>query len=208
MARETTYVTPSVLWWLRGLVTVLGVAGAVAGPVYAINGATQAGAAVRVPVELAVGTVDVPGLPDGALVTGQDGGRAAELSAWYSTVGEQLLARGDAAVLGLAAGVAAWLLRPVLASIAAGHPFEPGNARRLAGLAVLVVLAGGIGPLLPQLASLAVLDRLGQAGPGGAFVPGVTLTVVPALLAGVLLLVLAEVFRQGEGTSWDVEELV
>ena len=71
-----------------------------------------------------------------------------------------------------------------------------------------IVNQGQVGPVLPQIGSLVVLDRLGLVGPGSPFVAGATLTIGPALLAGLLLLVLAEAFRQGERISDDVEGLV
>lgn len=220
MPRSSAYVKPSTIRSLSWLIGLIGIAAAIAGPVYAVNGATQAPGAVRVPVELAVeaepsdGATDgripleVPALPDGAAVSALNTGRELELAAGESTVAEQLLSRGDAAVLGLAVGVGAWLLRPVLDSLAAGRPFGAGHARRLAGLAGAVVVAGSVGPVLPQLGSLAVLDRLGLVGPGSPFVMGVTFASTPALLVGGLLLVLAEAFRQGERISRDVEGLV
>jgi hypothetical protein len=192
---------------------------AIAGPVYAINGATQAPGTVRVPVllgetaeRLAEGEERIPlavsGLPDGVGVWALDTGTDVELAAWDSTVVEQLLSRGGAVVLGLAVGLGAWLLRPLLESLAAGRPFCSGNARRLAWLAVVVVAAGQVGPLLPQIGSLVVLDRLDLAFPGTPVAPSLSLSLGPALLIGLLLLVLAEAFRQGERLSRDVEGLV
>src|SRR5215211_4304396 len=110
MARTTTYVRPRTIRSLSWLVGVIGVLAAVAGPVYAINGATHAGAAVEVPVQLTRPQdadptrvpLSVAGLPEGATVAAVDDGDAVRLSAWNSTVTEQLLGRGDAAVLGLA----------------------------------------------------------------------------------------------------------
>ena len=211
MARRSTYVSPSTVRGMSALIGLAGVVAAIAGPVYAINGATQAGAAVEVPVELR--GVDplagvAAGLPDGVRLLSQDGGVLSQLSAWDSTVVEQLLSRGDAAVLGLAVGVGAWLLGPVLGSIAAGRPFGAGNSRRLAWLAVVVAVAGSVGPLLPQFGALAVLERLDLVGPQSPFVMGVTFSFVPVVVGGFLLLVLAEAFRQGERIDSDVEGLV
>jgi hypothetical protein len=219
--RSTAYVKPSTIRSLSRLIALLGIAAAIAGPVYAVNGATRAPGTVRVPVELSAEAapsaaapgdgripLEVSGLPDGVAVSALNTGRELELAAWDSTVVEQLLSRGDAAVLGLAVGLGAWLLRPVLGSLAAGRPFGAGNARRLAGLAGAVVVAGSVGPALPQLGSVAVLDRLGLVGPGSPFVMGLTLASTPVLLVGGLLLVLAEAFRQGERMSREVEGLV
>ena len=209
MTRTSTYVSPSTVRGTSVLLGLVGVVAAVAGPVYAINGATQAGAAVEVAVELRATEPlagVAAGLPDGARLLPD--GVATMLSAWDSTVAEQLLARGDAAVLGLAAGLGAWLLVPVLESIAAGRPFGAGNSRRLAWLAVLVAVAGSIGPLLPQFGALAVLDRLDLVGPESPFVMGVTFSFVPIVVGGFLVLVLAEAFRQGERIDADVAGLV
>lgn len=198
MAR-TAYLGPAAIGTLRSLVVLAGLVGVVAGPLYAVNGATHAHAAVEVPAELArAGVASVPGLPDGVRVTAVEAGSQVRLSAWDSTVVEQLLARGDVALAGIALGVGAWLLRPVLSALAAGQPSTAGNARRVAGLALVVVIAGVVGPLLPQLGAVAVLDRLGLGAAGGSFVVGVHLSLVTPLLAGLLLLVLAEVLRQGE----------
>jgi hypothetical protein len=209
MARKSTYVSPSTVRWTSALLGLAGAVAAVAGPVYAINGATQAGAAVEVAVELR-GSEQLAGvtagLPENARLLSGDGVDTV-LSSWGSTVAEQLLSRGDAAVIGLAVGLGAWLLDPVLESIAAGRPFGGRNARRLAWLALVVAVAGSIGPVLPQVGTLAVLDRLGLAGPGSPFTVGATFSLLPLVLGG-LLLVLAEAFRQGERIDSDVEGLV
>jgi hypothetical protein len=212
MARESTYVKPSTVRGMSQLIGLVGLVAAVAGPVYAVNGATQAQAAVEVPVELRGDSGLLAGaqagLPAGVRLLPLDDGVWTQLSAWDSTVVEQLLARGDAAVLGLAVGLGAWLLRPVLDSIAAGRPFGAGNSRRLAWLAMVVAVAGSIGPLLPQFGALAVLERLDLVGPDSPFVMGVTFWFLPVVVGGLLLLVLAEAFRQGERIDSDVEGLV
>jgi len=219
--RSTAYVKPSTIRSLSWLIGLIGIVAAIAGPAYALNGALQTPGTVRVPVELSAAAeppvgapatgripIEVSGLPDGTAVWALNTGRQLELAAWDSTVVEQLLSRGDAAVFGLAVGVGAWLLRPVLGSLAAGRPFGSGNARRLAGVAAAVVAAGSIGPLLPQLGSLTVLDRLALVGPDSPFVMGLTFSFTTSLLVGGLLLVMAEAFRQGERISDDVEGLV
>ena len=212
MARESTYVKPSTVRGTSQLVGLIGLVAAIAGPVYAINGATRAGGAVEVPVELSGDAGPLAGaqagLPDGVRLLPLPEGVRTTLSAVDSTVAEQLLARGDVALLGLAVGLGAWLLRPVLDSIAAGRPFGAGNSRRLAWLAMVVAVAGSIGPLLPQFGALAVLDRVDLVGPGSPFVMGVTFSFLPIVVGGFLLLVLAEAFRQGERIDSDVEGLV
>ncbi|MCZ2830428.1 DUF2975 domain-containing protein [Modestobacter sp. VKM Ac-2986] len=212
MDRSQTYVKASTVRGVSQLVGLVGLVAVLAGPVYAVVQATRAGGAVQVPVELSGGTGPLVGaqvaLPDGVRLLPLPGGVRTMLSAGDSTVAEQLLASGDVAVLGLAVGLGAWLLRPVLASIAAGRPFGAGNSRRLAWLALVVAVAGSIGPLLPQFGALAVLDRLDLVGPDSAFVMGVTFSFLPIVVGGFLLLVLAEAFRQGERIDSDVEGLV
>ncbi len=199
------------------LVVVIGWAAAVVGPVYAINGATRAQAAVDVPVELRVASgspvspvgpqripVDVAGLPDTVWVsTATD---APTLAAWDSTVAEQLLARGDDAVLGLTVGAGCLVLHRLLRNVAAGRPFAIGAARRMASLAGLVLVGGVVGPVLPHVAAAVVLARLGLDTGTGPFLPGLRLDLRSVLLAA-LLLVLAEAFRRGEQLTRDAEGL-
>jgi hypothetical protein len=183
--------------------------------VYAINGITQAGAAVTVTFDLQPGPgspvtasqpdqvpVSVSGLPEGVRVFAARDGLS--LSAWDSTVVEQVLARGDALLLGLGVAVAAFLLVPVLRSVAAARPFDSGNASRIAGLAMVVLVVGWVGPMLSGLATLLVIGRVGLEGTATW---SVTFGLMPLLLAA-LLLVLAEAFRRGELISREVEGLV
>ena len=211
MTRTGSYVGPATIRTLSWLIALVGLVAAIAGPLYAVAGTARAGDAVTVTVELsAPGAIEPPqvrGLPAGAQVEALDGAQV-QLSAPGATVLEQLLSRGDAALLGLAIGAAALLLRPVLSSVAAGRAFGGGNARRLAQLAAVVVLAGEVGPLLPQLAAIAVLDRLQLIEPDSPFLVQLRFSLGPVLLLGALLLVLAEAFRQGERLSSDVEGLV
>ena len=199
MTRRTTYLSPARIRLLDWLIGLGGLVAVIAGPLYWVNGGTQAGGSVEVPVQLpdaASGAAPaVAGLPEGARVTAL--GTDATLSAAHSTLVEQLLARGDVLLLGLAVGAGAWLLRPVLGALAAGRPFGGGNARRLAQLACLVAGVGVVAPVLPQLAAIAVLDRLQVVDPDGPFTLGVHISFAP-VLAGVLLLLVAETFRQGE----------
>ena len=201
----------SIITYLLG---VAGLLAAVAGPAYMVNGGTQARGAVTVPVTVRIvdsegapltrAAVAVPDVPSGARVEVE----ATEvlLVAPGSTVVEQLLGRGDSALLGVCIGAAALLLLPVLRSVAAGRPFEPGSARRIAAVAGLVVLAGIVGPLLPQVAAMLVQERLGLTRTG-AFTTGLSFDLLPLLvLTGVL--VLAEAFRRGEQIAADVEGLV
>ena len=214
------------LRYLRVLIVVLGWAAGVLGVAYAINGATQAPAWVRVPVTLAAAPdraspvevhVDGISVPDGWLtgpppsgtrsyVAGQPTADSElTLAAWGSTRVEQLLARGRWLVGGLGVLVGALALAPLLGAIADGYPFAPGNARRLVVLAVTVAVAGVLAPLLPQIAGFLVLDRTGLAGPAFMATPSVELT---PLLVGALILAVAAAFRAGERMADDVRGLV
>jgi hypothetical protein len=220
--RTGPYVRPRSVRFLAGLVLLVGAAAGLGGPVYAIGAGTRAGAHVTVPVRLAEpGRSDastgaeqaplppgLPQLPPGSTVL--SGSPDLVVRSWDSTVAEQLLSRGDAAVIGLALGLGAVLLRTILLSVAGGRPFRPGDARRIAALAVLVGLAGTLGPVLPQVAGMLVLDRLGVAGPDGPdspFLTGVSFPLLPLLVAPVLL-ALAEAFRRGAELAADVDGLV
>ena len=214
-ALTSTYVGPREFRFLMYALGVIGAVAAVAGPAYAINGATQAGGDVRVHATVQAdafsphATRTLPDdvltddmLPDGVWV--EDDFDVA-LRAPGSTVAEQLLGRGDLAVLGLSVGIGALLLLPVLRSIAGGRPFEHGNARRIALVAVLLGVNGVVVPLLPAAATAMVLARTGADVE--VFEQGVTFTLLPfALVAAVL--VVAEAFRRGEQIADDVEGLV
>ncbi|MGY4643345.1 hypothetical protein [Cellulomonas sp. URHB0016] len=204
---------------LAGAVALLGWGAALLGAAYAVNGATQAPATVKVPVLLAAGPsagwgnvpLTVPGVevPDGwvsgaqptGFATGATDGRVT-IAARGSTRVEQVLARGQELVGGLACLAGALLLEPVLRAIAAGRPFAPGGARRVGWLAAVVAVAGVVGPLLPQLAGLLVLDRTGLAG-GPAFAGGVESSTGPLLVAA-LVLVVAVVLAAGERLTGEV----
>lgn len=211
------YAGPRLIRFLAGAALVVGLGLAVFGVAYAANGATHVDAEVTVPVELAGGTeglgsdrpgavrLDEPVLPAGSwLEAGRD---TVTLRAWDSTLAEQLLARGDAAVLGLCLGLGGVLLRRLLLSTAEGRPFQPGNARRLAVIAVLIAAGGTLSGVLPDLAGVLVLDRLDQVGPESPFVVGVHFPLLPVLIAPVVL-ALAEAFRRGAELADDVDGLV
>ncbi|GLY18336.1 hypothetical protein Kisp01_53500 [Kineosporia sp. NBRC 101677] len=125
---------------------------------------------------------------------------------------EILLGNAGPILLGLAIGISAFLLRPVLLSVANAQPFRPGNARRLAHVAVVTTCAAVLVPVSPALTTMFALDRLGLTGgrEGGdsPFVFGVSFSLTLVIVLPVVLLVLAEAFRQGEKLHRDVEGLV
>ncbi|WP_204041697.1 hypothetical protein [Acrocarpospora phusangensis] len=170
--RRVPFLTVMTLWG--------GVGAALWGVAYVVNGVTQAGAEVVVPVVPAAGVA----LPESVRLEGTN------LFAWDSTVLEQVLARGNVAILGLCAGIAGVLLYQLMVSILDGEPFRRGNWARIAGLAGAVAVAGIVGSALPGFAAAMVLDRLDLGlRPGGAFSwwPG----VVALVLLGV-----AQTFRR------------
>lgn len=225
---EKQYARP----WLLGLLeAVLGVAGLVAivaAPVYWVNGVTQAGAALRVPVVVvrsadavdgsAVRPADVAvDLPVGTSVVSTSEVPPPQLSATNtdlellaagSTSAEWALARGGDLLWWGAAGVGALLLRRVVTRVGEGRPFARGTARCIAGSAVCVLVASQLAPVLPAWAAALVLERLGMAGAGGALSPSWQVLDVGSLLVVGLLLALAEAFRQGERLARDAEGLV
>lgn len=206
------YAGPRLIRFLAGAVLLVGLGLTVASVAYWITGATRAGSAVTVPVRLATedaepGAVPVPGFDLPAGTTVEAGGDALVLRAGDSTLAEQLLANGDALVVGLSVGLGGVLLRRLLLSVADGRPFEPGNARRIAVGAVLVAAAGTLTAVLPDLAGILVLDRLDRTGPGSPFSVGIDFPLLPVLVAPVLL-ALAEAFRRGAELADDVAGLV
>ena len=209
---------------LASLLLLLGVASALWGTAYAINGMTQAPATVKVPVTLVAAApgsgwgnvqLQVPGVevpegwiagarPDGLLPSGTDG--RVTVAAWGSTRVEQLLGRGDWLVRGIGLLVGALALRPVLLSISSGRPFARGNARRIVVVAGTVAVVGVVAPLLPQLAGELVLERTGLAATA-PFALAPALSLEPLLVAA-LVLVVAAAFRAGETMASDVDGLV
>jgi hypothetical protein len=218
-ARRTRFIGPGGIGLLSALLLVLGAVGLVGGVAYWVNGLTQAGADVTVPVHLLPGAssqveaadpdrvaVPVAGLPAGARVTADTGELG--VTAWGSTIPEYALARADTLLLGLAVAFAAYLLVPLLRSVQEGHPFADGNARRVAGLAVALLAAGWLGPFLTGLGSLLVLRRIGLDRADSGLEPATTSNLGLLLLGAALLAVLAEAFRRGEQISDDVDGLV
>jgi Protein of unknown function (DUF2975) len=213
---DPVYVGPRATRTLATLLLVIGAVAAVGGVGYAVNGATQAPGNVLVPVSLHVDetrsvrepVVEVAGvdLPDATRLQTVDDGLvlvdSTGVSRWTG-----FLARGDAALGGLAVGVCALLLAPVLTSLAAGEPFRRGNAARIGATAATILVAGTLAPLLPQVAALAVLDGHGLVAPGSPFVAGLRLELAP-LAVSALVLVVAEAFRRGAQIADDAAGLV
>ncbi len=214
---DPVYVGPRTTRVIATLLLLVGALAAVGGVGYAVNGATQAPGNVHVPVSMfldqgnpsgAPVPVEVAGveLPDATYLQAVDGGLvlvdSTGASRWTG-----FLARGDSALGGLAVGLCAVLLAPVLTSLAAGEPFRRGNAARIGATAATILLAGTLAPLLPQVAALGVLDRLALVGPESPFVVGLQLELAP-LGVSALVFAVAEAFRRGAQIADDAVGLV
>lgn len=103
--------------------------------------------------------------------------------------------------------VGLWLLRGVARSVREGDPFVPDNVRRLRGIGFLLVAGSIAVELLNYSLRLALYNRLPQnpsadLGVRGLSIPGT------ALLAGLGVFILAEVFAHGLRLREDVEGTV
>lgn len=222
MATETRpYLNAGWTSLVNGLVVLVGAVALAGSIAYWVNGLTQTHADVTVPVQVqrpiaevwnpqapdwSTGSVTLPrtSLPDGVSLRVDPG--AVDLVAWDSTMPEQALARADVLVLGFGVAVGAWLLRPVLRGVERGRPFEHGNARRIAGIALVIAVVATLAPALDAIAAALVLGRIGLPDPAIA-VPAWSLPLLPLLVAA-LVLAVAESFRRGERLDEDVEGLV
>jgi hypothetical protein len=200
------YAGPRLIRLSAAVTLWIGIVAAFWGVAYAINGATQP--LVTVPVALSTFTDPefahrAVKLPDGVSLQPSSG--TAHLIAWDSTIAEELLSRGDTAVTGVCLGLGALLLHGLLLSVLNGEPFRAGNPGRIASLAGLVAFAGIVGEPLPYISAAMVLSRLRLDSSHLIGMPIPFSHIVAALL----LLVLAEAFRQGgrladglAGTAW------
>ena len=127
------------------------------------------------------------------------------LTSWDSTVVEQLAGRGDVALVGVCAGLGALLLRTLLLSIAARRPFRSGNAARLGVIAGLIMVAAVSTEVFPYVAGDLVLTRLGLGGPDSPVIapPALSPGLIAPLLLALVVLTLAEGFRQGAESARD-----
>ena len=104
--------------------------------------------------------------------------------------------------LSIAALVAAvlWLLRLIVLSVRRGDPFAAANVRRLRIIGLLLIAGVPIANLITSAFEMALASSTGVESSGVAIVvPG------PALMAGLGVLVLAEVFAHGVRLREDVE---
>jgi len=117
----------------------------------------------------------------------------------------------------IAGGVVGVILIPLLRRTAAGHPFAPGNARRLGWAAVIIVAAwllATVGDFIAAARIIAVVEATPLWSPAGSFnMP--TGWLAPSLVVGwwplpivLLLLALAAATRRGARLTADTEGLV
>jgi hypothetical protein len=216
--RNTAFVGPRTSGTIAVLLMIVGIVAGVVSVGYAIDGATRAPVGVAVPVALhsdaavvghdpAVAQVEGVALPDGANLQVADRGLRLVPSVGTSSRWTNVLARGDVAAYGLALGVCAFLLAPVISAVGAGEPFRRGSAARIGWTGGIVLFVGMLAPMLPQLASMMILDRLGLARPGSPFTIGFALDLAPIGLSA-LVFVIAEAFRRGGQISADAAGLV
>jgi hypothetical protein len=109
-----------------------------------------------------------------------------------------------AALLAVATASVALLLRYVVGQIETGRPFTASSLLALRAAGMVVVTASVAVPLVSGWATARVMDRALSGGTSG-----ISFTFQPLwLLAGVLVLVLAEAFRTGIRLTDDVDGLV
>ncbi|MFX0592509.1 DUF2975 domain-containing protein [Melissospora conviva] len=97
-----------------------------------------------------------------------------------------------------------WLLWRIVGTVPTGEVFTSANARRIVGIGLVVAVGGSAVQLLGFAAHKAIIARSAAAGiVDVAF----TFSFMP-LAIGAIVLLLAEVFRQGVGLRADVAGLV
>ncbi|MEV0154023.1 DUF2975 domain-containing protein [Micromonospora sp. NPDC050686] len=97
-----------------------------------------------------------------------------------------------------------WLLRRIVRTVPAAEVFADANARRIVLIGLLVAVGGSAVQLLGYAADRAVVARSAAAGVVDA---AFSFSFVP-LAIGAIVLLLAEVFRQGVRLRADVDGLV
>lgn len=174
---------------LRHLLGFTGAVAAVWGVAYPINGATQTGAYVTIPVvPLRQVHLSEVRLAEGVVVPQ----REMWLDVWGSTMAEQVLSRGDVLLSGLCVGVAAFLLRALLTAAGTRPAFDGRLTVRVTWLGgVLALTAGVVGPLLPYLAGAMALNRTGMTD---SFAPSAALSWIP-LVGALFLFTLAKALK-------------
>jgi hypothetical protein len=187
--------------FLAGLATLLlglGVVFAAVAAVGAIVGFGPGGDEIA--VRTRVSTLSVPDPAAGEVVT-DDVDLVVKVVDASDT--QHRLALGRDVPAGLVVIAALWLLRGLLRSVRDGDPFDAANVRRLRALAVVVLAGIPAALLVSSWFADELADRLGLQGSGvEVSLPG------NALLGGLALFVLAEVFASGVRLREDLEGTV
>jgi hypothetical protein len=215
--RGPGYVGPETSRIIARLLLLVGIVAAVGGVGYAVNGATQAPATVTVPISIetqdgitrgpvAVSVDDVV-VPDGARIQAAPDGLQLVTGVGHASRWTGFLARGDAALVGLAFGACALLLAPVVNAVAAGDPFRRSNAARIGWAGAVIGVVGTLAPMLPDMAALAVMTSYDTADGANPFAVQLGIGLAPIGVAA-LVFVVAEAFRRGTQLSADTEGLV
>lgn len=119
------------------------------------------------------------------------------------SLGESLAAVGTGIVQLAVAVVVSYLLLRIVDSIRKGDPFTNDNVRRLRGIALALLIGWPVGQLLSQLLGAGLAERAGVPDDGLVLALG-----GPVPVAGVGVLILAEVFRHGVRLREDVEATI
>lgn len=129
-----------------------------------------------------------------------------EVGAWSAPVREPLFAaaRLGAPLLALAV---LWLLLKIVRSVGDGDPFVVANARRMQIMGFVIAIGGVVIEAIRTAAEINALDRVERMVPGLMTEWAFEMSFLP-VAAGILLIGLAEVFRQGARLRADVEGLV
>ncbi|GAA5145416.1 hypothetical protein GCM10023340_14700 [Nocardioides marinquilinus] len=144
---------------------------------------------------------EVPGAVAGSTVRWNGG---VDVTVDGAPAGLWLLTLATGVVLALAVVAVALLLRRVVGDVRAGRPFTQQGLRALRGVGLVVASASILVPVLDGVATSAVLDH-------AVADDGLSLAIDFSplwLLAGVLVLVVAEAFRHGLELTHDVDGLV
>lgn len=198
----------SAVTWLLLALAVISVVLAVAGPLQQFS---EPGATVPVMLygdaaDRAGVALDLPDLPAGThLHTADD---EFELRVDELPAGLRLLSQASTSLLLLSVAGGAWCLAMVLRTIRVGQPFDRRNPGRLTGLALVVVGASLVPPVLDDVAAHQVLDHLGLLELDSPFVFAILDLPFNGPLYAAIVLAFAEAFRRGATLADDVDGLV
>jgi hypothetical protein len=164
---------------------------------------------VRVPIQDRCDLTPLPAAADGR--TGYTGACEAEIAiggrpGWSAPLREPLFAISRIGVPLLVLVILALLLR-IVRSVRDRDPFTLANARRMTIMGVLIALGGPTMQIARTIAEMNAYDRIEKLAPDLLTERAFELSFLP-LGAGMLLIGLAELFRQGARLREDVEGLV